>query len=84
MFSSTEHYSIGATLFQTVAALIQPCNAVLRWESSLQIVSSNITFLWREAQIKIAFPAPFLDVLLLAVCCLGFGHLATNEIATNE
>ena len=84
MLSSTQHYSIGATLFQTVAALFQHCNAVLRWESSLQIISSNITFLWRKAQIKIAFPTPFLDGLLLAVCCRGYGHLATNEIATNE
>ena len=41
---ATRHYSIGATLFRTVAALLQHCNAVLRWESSLQIVSSNITF----------------------------------------
>ena len=44
IFSATQHYSIVATLFRMVATLFQHCNAVLRWKSSLYLVSCNMIF----------------------------------------
>ena len=43
IFSATQRCNIVATLFRIVTTLFQHCNAVLRKESSLRIVSCNIT-----------------------------------------
>ena len=44
IFSARQHYSIVATMFPTVATLLQHCYAVFSSKSSLRIPSCNITF----------------------------------------
>ena len=85
-FSATHNCSIVATFFRMVTTLLEHCNAVMHYKSSLRIVPCNITFMEEMSYMFLLtfFPLPLI-FSLVATSISHFLTAATNScFSSNE